>query len=137
VQQIGTPSEVYAHPANLFVAGFLGSPAMNFVRGSLDAQGGFEAGPLKLETGAGRTAQAAVLGVRPEHIQIEAGGALSGNVTLVEPMGNHQVVWLACGEHLLSSIVQDTRLITPGQTLAFSIDAGRVSLFNPDTGGAL
>ncbi|MES2126624.1 MAG: ABC transporter ATP-binding protein [Pseudomonadota bacterium] len=136
VQQVGTPSDVYERPANQFVAGFLGAPAMNFITGALDGQGRFEAGPLALQL-APRAAQAAVLGVRPEHIAIADGAPLAGTVSLVEPMGNHQVIWIACGEHLLSCIVQDTRVFAPGAPVAFSIDAQRVSLFDPASGTAL
>jgi multiple sugar transport system ATP-binding protein len=137
VQQIGTPSEVYERPANLFVAGFLGAPAMNIISGELDGQGRFGAGPLSLDVGGARARQSVVLGVRPEHISIAPGAPLSGVVSMVEPMGNHQIVWIACGEHLLSAIVQDPRVFTPGAELAFAIDAGRVSLFDPDSGRAL
>jgi multiple sugar transport system ATP-binding protein len=136
VQQVGTPTEVYERPANMFVAGFLGAPAMNFIKGAVDAQGGFAAGPLALALKAA-PATAAVLGVRPEHICIADGQPLQGTVSLVEPMGNHQVVWIACGEHLMSAIVQDTRAFAPGQQLAFGIDASRVSLFDPASGRAL
>jgi multiple sugar transport system ATP-binding protein len=135
VQQIGTPSEVYERPANMFVAGFLGAPAMNFIPGAVDAQGRFEAGPLVVALKA-QALPAAVLGVRPEHIRIGDGEPLAGTVSLVEPMGNHQIVWIACGEHLVSSVVHDTRSFTPGQPLAFGIDASRVSLFDPATGRA-
>jgi multiple sugar transport system ATP-binding protein len=138
VQQIGSPAEVYERPANRFVAGFLGAPSMNFIDGELDAQGRFVAGPLAVQLPAAPDgARTAVLGVRPEHIRIEPGAPLCGQVSLVEPMGNHQVVWIACGEHLLSSIVQDTRSFTPGDPLAFSIDPNRVSLFDPASGRAL
>jgi multiple sugar transport system ATP-binding protein len=137
VQQIGTPTEVYQRPANMFVAGFLGAPAINFVSGELDGQGRFAAGPVALELGGSRARQSAVLGVRPEHIRIEAGAPLSGVVSLVEPMGSHQVVWIACGEHLLSAIVQDPRGFAPGSRLAFSIAADRVSLFDPHSGRTL
>jgi multiple sugar transport system ATP-binding protein len=133
VQQIGTPTEVYERPANMFVAGFLGAPAMNFIPGALDGQR-FVAGPLSLPMT--MAAQPAVLGVRPEHIRIGSGAA-EGTVALVEPMGNHQVVWLSCGEHRLSAIVQELRRFTPGETVAFAIDAARVSLFHPDSGAAL
>jgi multiple sugar transport system ATP-binding protein len=137
VQQIGTPSEVYERPANMFVAGFLGAPAMNFVKGELDGQGNLAAGPLTLGLRSAHPAQSAVLGVRPEHIRIEANGPLSGVVSLVEPMGSHQVVWISCGEHLLSAIVQDARTFAPGAQLAFSIDAQRVSLFDPHSERAI
>ncbi|MFC0132578.1 ABC transporter ATP-binding protein [Massilia eurypsychrophila] len=136
VQQIGTPADVYERPANLFVAGFLGAPAMNFIAGEVDAHGFFRAGPLHVKL---RQAlpQRAVLGVRPEHIRIEAGGALAATVALVEPMGNHQVVWLACAGQQLSVVVQDSRHFTHGQAVSLNIDAARVSLFDPDSGKAL
>jgi multiple sugar transport system ATP-binding protein len=77
--------------------------------------------------------------MRPEHIRVEADmrGPHAGVVSLVEPMGNHQVVWISCGEHLLSAIVQDGRSFAPGAALAFSIDTSRVSLFDRDSGRAL
>jgi multiple sugar transport system ATP-binding protein len=135
VQQVGTPADVYDRPANLFVAGFLGAPAMNFVTGAIDGRGCFRAGALTLPiTG---DAQPAVLGVRPEHIRIDGGGKLAGAVELVEPMGNHQVVWLRCGAHLLSCIVQDARTFAPGEAVAFTIDAARARLFDPHDGKAL
>lgn len=142
VQQIGTPADVYERPANLFVAGFLGAPSMNFIHGDVDTYGFFRAGDsvrLKLRQA---LPCKAVLGVRPEHIRIntgavDGGGALQGRVALVEPMGNHQVVWLDCAGQQLACIAQDQRLFTPGQTVGFEIDAARVSLFDPDSGNAL
>ncbi len=134
IQQIGTPAEVYERPANRFVAGFLGSPSMNFIEGRADG-GRFGAGALVLDCAA--PSRAVTLAVRPEDIHIATDGALQATVTLVEPMGNHQVVWLDCGGHQLSSIVHDPRPLASGQALRFDIDAARVSLFDPDTGTRL
>jgi multiple sugar transport system ATP-binding protein len=141
VQQIGTPTEVYERPANLFVAGFLGTPAMNFIDGQLNGAGQFDAAPLSLQlpgTAQARPggARAAVLGVRPEHVHIASGASLSGTVSLVEPMGNHQVVWLQCGPHLLSAISQEGSYVS-GQQVAFAIDASRVSWFDRASGDNL
>jgi multiple sugar transport system ATP-binding protein len=137
VQQIGTPADVYERPANRFVAGFLGSPAMNFIDGEVDLHGRFHAGPLALALQQTLEPCAATLGVRPEHVHIGAAGTLEGKVTLVEPMGNHQVVWIACGNHLLSSIVHGGGTFLPGQSLRFGFDAARVSLFDPVHGTRL
>jgi multiple sugar transport system ATP-binding protein len=145
VQQIGTPLEVYERPANRFVAGFLGAPAMAFVEGALDGAGGFAAGELALVPGAGCCAQGlgaqpAVLGVRPEHVAIRADGPMAGTVSLVEPMGNHQVVWIRSGAHTLASLVHDdsaANKYAPGQAVRFAVDAGRVSLFDPQLGKRL
>ena len=134
IQQVGTPAEVYERPANLFVAGFLGAPAMNFVAGEVDAGGTFTGGALQLAL------DGAPLGVRPEHIALApaavgAGGAgLQGRVTLVEPMGAHRVVWLDCGGQQLSCIVQGGRALAPDDVVSFTIDAQRACLFDPDSG---
>jgi multiple sugar transport system ATP-binding protein len=143
IQQIGTPAEVYERPANRFVAGFLGAPAMTFIDGALDRAGRFVGGAISLDlpgaelAGAGAAASAVVLGVRPEQVEIRADGPLQGEVTLVEPMGNHQVVWLRCGAQAMSALVHDGRVFAPGQQLGFAIDAARVSLFDPADGRRL
>jgi multiple sugar transport system ATP-binding protein len=136
IQQVGAPAEVYERPANLFVAGFLGAPAMNFVRGALDGGGRFSAGALALDVSAAVAPagpRPAVLGIRPEHIAIVPGAPLAGTVTLVEPMGNHQVVWIEAGGQLLSAIVHDHRGFAVGQAVRFAVDASRASLFDPDS----
>ena len=138
IQQIGTPSEVYDTPANRFVAGFLGSPSMNFVEGEVDLHGRFHAGSLVLgPLDQGALPGAAILGARPEHLRICEDGPLSATVTLVEPMGNHQVVWLDAGGHALSVLVHDPRPLAAGQAVRFAIDAARVSLFDPASGRRL
>lgn len=130
VQQIGAPAEVYERPANLFVAGFLGAPSMNFLDGSLDGGGRFTSASLMLDTALPGKAGEVVLGIRPEHIAIQAAGPFEGTVALVEPMGNHQIVWIAVGERKLSAIVNDTRLFNLGDPVRFGVDTSRVSLFD-------
>ena len=143
IRQVGTPLDVYERPANRFVAGFLGAPAMAFVDGTLDGAGRFGADGVALTlpagagAGAGCAAGPAVLGVRAEHVELRADGPLAGEVTLVETMGNHQVVWLRCGKAALAGLVHDARRFAPGDTAAFAIDATRVSLFDPATGNRL
>jgi multiple sugar transport system ATP-binding protein len=139
IQQVGTPLDVYERPANRFVAGFLGAPAMAFIDGTLDAQGRFLADGFSLMPAyePRPVTQPAVLGVRPEHVAIRADGDMTGEVTLVEPMGNHQVVWMRCGKAALASLVHDGRHFAPGDRVAFAIDATRVSLFDPATGNRI
>ncbi|MBC7684809.1 MAG: ABC transporter ATP-binding protein [Bdellovibrionales bacterium] len=133
VQQIGAPAEVYERPANLFVAGFLGSPSMNFIDGQLDGQGRFASASLTFELDVGSSERGVVLGVRPEHILIGEAAPFAGTVALVEPMGNHQIVWIAVGERKLSAIVNDNRAFTLGQPVRFALDTARVSLFDKDS----
>ncbi len=139
VQQIGTPAEVYERPANRFVAGFLGSPPMQFIEGDVDTFSRFSAGAfaLNLATSAPELRGKVTLGVRPECVTIGEGEQLPATVTLVEPMGNHSVAWLDCGGQQLSSIANGTRQLLPGQQVRIGIDIARVSLFDPRTGNRL
>jgi multiple sugar transport system ATP-binding protein len=122
IQQIGTPGEVYARPANIFVAGFLGSPSMNFIEGMIVSEKG--AAP-----------SAAVLGVRPEHIRLHASGDAfpSAEVTLVETMGAHEVVWLDMQGHKLSAIAPSTGEFQIGAIVGVQMDLERASVFDPRT----
>ena len=130
VQQIGAPGEVYERPQNLFVAGFLGTPAMNFIDGTLDASGAFTSTSLNLGLGPRPGQGEVVLGIRPEHILIGESGPFAGTVALTEPMGNHQIVWITLGERKLSAIVNDNRLFALNQPVRFSVDTARLSLFD-------
>jgi multiple sugar transport system ATP-binding protein len=141
IQQIGAPAEVYEKPQNLFVAGFLGAPGMNLLQGRLNAASmGFESDSLRLDVSAyafqssAPGAQDVVLGIRPENLLIHAGGELQGTVSLIEPMGNHHVVWLDFGGKLLSSVVSGTLDFGVDQRVNFSIDLARISLFAQPNG---
>ena len=142
IQQIGVPSEVYERPENLFVAGFLGSPAMNFLHGHLKPDADsvrFESHGLSLDVRAyALRAQAGadrevVLGIRPENLQIHADGQFEATVSLIEPMGNHHVVWLEFDGKLLSSVVSGALRFCVDDTVRFSLDADRISLFDRAT----
>jgi multiple sugar transport system ATP-binding protein len=146
IQQIGAPAEVYERPANLFVAGFLGAPGMNFVPGTLVAH---PAGPaftsahiaMDLGSAALRSApqgrRAAVLGVRPEHIRVGDGGDCTGRVQLVEPMGNHSVVWIEHGSLVLAALVHEGPPLRADMPVRFAIDRSRVSVFDEASGDRL
>ena len=114
IQQVGTPGEVYARPANMFVAGFLGSPGINFIEG--EAAGA-----------------PAVLGVRPEHLALHAPGAghPEGQVTLVEAMGAHEVVWLDLQGQRLAAIAPATGTHQPGDRVGVRMAQERAILFDP------
>jgi multiple sugar transport system ATP-binding protein len=120
IQQIGTPGEVYARPANLFVAGFLGSPSMNFIDGEVVAA-------------PGDAAIAAVLGVRPEHLLLHPAGDAwpAAQVTLVEAMGAHEVVWLDMQGHRLAAIVPAAGVHRIGDAVGVEMDLARASVFEP------
>ena len=122
IQQIGTPAEVYARPANVFVAGFLGAPGMNFLEGELPSA----------EGGAPRPA---VLGVRPEHVRLGPPGeaAPAARVTLVETLGAHEVVWLDLQGQRLSALAPAAGTWAAGDRVSLRLDLDRASLFDAAT----
>ncbi len=149
IQQIGTPSEVYDRPANRFVAGFLGSPTMNFFEGELVADNGrllWRNAALAVDVSAypfaktPQNGEKAVLGVRPEHIDLVAGDqpALGqATVTLAEPMGASVVLWLDLGGTAMSAITESHTPHQRGHHLGVRLDPQRVSLFGLESGQRL
>jgi multiple sugar transport system ATP-binding protein len=142
IQQIGAPAAVYDKPDNLFVAGFIGSPAVNFHSGILSIDKGkisFEAETLSLDVSAYvfKTAPGngvkVMLGVRPENIQIHSQGDLQGTVSLIEPMGNHHVVWIDFGGNLWSSVVSGNLGFQVDESVRFSIDTTKISIFDQNS----
>ena len=142
IQQIGTPTDVYERPDNLFVAGFLGAPAMNFIEGELQEEHGelhFSAGALRLPlTGKWSLPSAqgrgVVIGLRPEHLRIDDAGSHAVRITLVEPMGNHDVVWVDWLGHPLSLIGHRVAEQGHGGEARLAVDAGRALLFDKSSG---
>ncbi|ALP64311.1 ABC transporter ATP-binding protein [Paraburkholderia caribensis] len=146
IQQFGTPAEVYARPANLFVATFLGSPAMNLLNGALHVQGaGVRFAGAKLDLDVSQYAfggqpdygKPCVLGVRPEDVRVRIGADSNqrGQVSLIEPMGNHRVIWLDYHGTQIASIDQEKTPVAVGDSVAFAIDGAHISLFD-EAGGA-
>jgi multiple sugar transport system ATP-binding protein len=139
LQQLATPAELYAHPANLFVATFCGSPPMNILSGEI-ADGAFrrKAGSLPLPTA---THSGPVkLGFRPEHATLAeptASGALPGEIYVVEPLGNETLVTIALGDALVN-IRQPADFSMPiGSRCGVRPAARHLHLFDDTTGEAL
>ena len=142
IQQFDTPDRVYGQPANMFVAGFLGSPAMNFVRGQLRRDGGgvrFESAALRVDVSgyafarAPADAQSAVLGIRPEHMRLvnaEAPHNAQAAVGLIEPMGANKIAWLDAQGTPLAMQVDPQAELVEGAQVALTLEAKHVSLFD-------
>src|SRR5215210_1793732 len=139
IQQIGSPDEIYHRPANLFVAGFVGSPQMNFIKGRLENTGeglSFLAGDRRLSlsgyqfAAAPSAGQEVVLGVRPEHLEITGAGTWSDfKVDIVEPMGADTVIWCSDGEGTIQVRTSGSKKAAPGEPLGLGVDAAQISLF--------
>ena len=142
LQQVGTPAELYARPANRFVAGFIGSPAMNFVPGSVTGslfQGAGASFAVPGATG-GSDGDEVVLGVRPHALHLVTDGAgLQGTVALVEPMGWETHVHVDVGELRLVARVETAQGESPvgaGDAVVLRPDTDGVHLFAPGAEGA-
>jgi multiple sugar transport system ATP-binding protein len=143
ILQVGPPMEIYERPATKFVAGFVGSPAMNF----LNAQGQIAPGSREIrvngaalampETREGLDTQSAILGARPEHIQITDDGPLRGRVFAVEYMGARQLVTIDTDAGRLRVRAPNTIRVDYGETVGLNFDPERVVVFNPDTDRAV
>lgn len=149
LQQMGTPTEVYDHPKNLFVAGFIGSPAMNFIPCRFDSQDfvieGIEGAagtrlPL-LSDGKGRlgnapTGRDLIWGVRPEDIALSRDPKpefLPTEVYVVEPLGSEKIINLRIAGHIIKARTAPTFIASAGETLYARIDQARSHIFDAAT----
>ncbi len=146
VEQIGSPLELYDRPNNLFVAGFIGSPAMNVVRGKLHRNGATsvvadDGSRLPLpQAAAGKEGQAVVFGIRPEHLML-AGSAAAGSIPLrvsvVEPTGADTFVYGELAGAQVCVVFEERHAFRPGETIQLTPKPGSVHLFDEVTGDVL
>ena len=149
VQQIGTPRQVFHDPNNLFVAGFIGTPQMNFFHGELhrEAETYFlELGGTRLEIAEEKQqrlrqydvpAQPVVAGIRPEHVLLTEGEGFSGQVDVIEMMGSNTHLHVRFGDEECVIVVPDgdepVREFQHGETVQFMFHADRIHLFSRET----
>ncbi|MDR6817714.1 multiple sugar transport system ATP-binding protein [Neorhizobium sp. 2083] len=138
VEQIGAPLELYDRPANQFVAGFIGSPSMNFLNGTITAEG-FAAPGIVLPLPAAAQFHAdrkAVYGIRPEHFALDENG-VPAEIILVEPMGSETQVTMKLGETPVTGVFRERVSLSPGATIRVRPDLDNVHLFAADGGQRL
>jgi multiple sugar transport system ATP-binding protein len=142
VEQIGAPLDLYDRPANRFVAGFLGSPAMNFLEGTLRSQNG-----PKLELAVGRSVplsrmpdggdgQKVVFGIRPEEIRIAEDG-VDARLVVVEPTGSETLLAIDFVGQELTCLLRQRASLSPGQDVKLSFASDSVHFFDPDSGARI
>ncbi|HEX5465414.1 MAG TPA: sn-glycerol-3-phosphate ABC transporter ATP-binding protein UgpC [Candidatus Limnocylindrales bacterium] len=151
LQQVGPPQVLYEHPVNKFVAGFIGSPAMNFMDMQLDrdadrsvVRDGDLAFPLpdRLRTEAGTTTgRPLTVGFRPEHIDV--GSAQSGEAgfrahcDVVEFLGNDELIHATVGEHEIVALIPSSVQVRPGDSLDLRVHLDKLHLFDRESSLAL
>ena len=135
VMQVGSPMELFNQPANEFVAGFLGSPKMNFFDGQLVGAADFQGNDVsaqgaRLVSTNKSVGDSVKLGVRPQHLVIDEQGVLEGNVTLVERLGTETILELLTpGGTLFRFASAESLDVEVGQNLRFSFDAAQAHIF--------
>ena len=162
IQQVDTPQKLYLEPCNLFVAGFIGSPQMNFIDGVILCENDtyyFEFGSEDTKTRAGvkykiklpatKNANDAlvpyvdkevVIGIRPEHVHNEAEliekfpeGIVESNVEVTELMGAETYLFMNCEGHAITARVDPSNTARPGDTIKITLEPGRIHLFDKET----
>jgi len=142
IQQLDAPQEIYNRPVNRFVAGFLGSPGMNFIEGKASGST-FSAGDTSIPLARYRFERApgegapAVLGIRPEHIFAGAAAkqqpfSQKAVVDVVEPMGSDTLVWTKLGNANVGFRMEAEKQLNPGEEIVVGFDPAKASIFGAD-----
>jgi multiple sugar transport system ATP-binding protein len=150
LQQVGSPQALYDHPDNRFVAGFIGSPSMNFLDveatgsgGSIVLKGDGIELPLPDRYAAsikGHEGKKLVAGVRPEHLDMKVdgpSGTLTGNADVVEYLGNEELIHLTVGTLDIVALIGSEYRVKPGDDMQLKISLDKVHLFDPESTLAL
>ncbi len=144
IEQTGSPLDLYDHPANQFVAGFIGSPAMNFLPGTLRRSA--DAAHIELHDGTrlaapvrsgGADGQAIVFGTRPEHLTLTDGAGIPARVVVMEPTGMDTFVACRHEGADLSAVFRERHDFAPGSTIHLLPDPQRAHLFDAGSGRRL
>ena len=157
IQQLGTPQELYDHPSNLFVAGFIGSPAMNFFPGAkvvgedgttkivLGGIGQAVVPPLFADRARAAAGRNLTFGVRPSHLEDAAlvssanasQSAIDGTVDVVENLGNELQVYLTAGGKSMVATLDPRSRVASGNKVKLYVESDNIHLFDTDTGQAI
>ncbi|TPK64040.1 MULTISPECIES: sn-glycerol-3-phosphate ABC transporter ATP-binding protein UgpC [unclassified Mesorhizobium] len=138
IEQVGAPLELFDRPANLFVAGFIGSPSMNLLKG-VARKGGVDIAGALFPVAPGNAVEegrAVVYGVRPEHLEIHADG-VPAKISVVEPTGSETLVFLRFGDGEMVALFRERHDFKPGDTLKLRPRLDHIHLFDAETGKRL
>jgi multiple sugar transport system ATP-binding protein len=139
LQQVGTPGDIYDHPANLFVAGFIGSPTMNFVPVTIQ-DGTAKAASFEVKLPKSVAAQKGTLGFRPEAVTdrvTENGSSMDMKVDVVERLGSDQFLYGQVGSDSVTARVDPRMAVAVGDQVKLGLDTRSLHLFDAETEGSL
>ncbi|WP_137929939.1 ABC transporter ATP-binding protein [Mesorhizobium comanense] len=138
IEQVGAPLDLFDRPANLFVAGFIGSPSMNLLKGVMRKDGVDIAGTVfpVAQGNAVEEGRAVVYGVRPEHLEIHPDG-VPAKISVVEPTGSETLVFLRFGDGEMVALFRERHDFKPGDTLKLKPRLDHIHLFDAETGKRL
>ena len=149
LQQVGAPQELYERPINKFVAGFIGSPAMNFINVSVQHDAGRTwlknsdlelAVPDRFAAGLAGSGDALTVGIRPEHFEVGDGNGaedvakMRATVDVVEFLGNEELIHMRVGEHDLVAILDTSHRVRPNDVLDMYVPVQKMHLFDQAEG---
>ncbi len=151
LQQVGAPQDLYDQPVNRFVAGFIGSPAMNFAEVTVTGQGGqarlkgdgleLPVPPRYRDAVGPTTDRKLILGFRPEHLDIGEAGEEAAHIEaradVVEYLGNEELLHVSLGGQDVVAIVDAENRVRPGDIVKLAFPLSKLHLFDPDTGLSL
>ncbi len=140
IQQLADPKTIYNKPANLFVAGFIGSPAMTMLKGvavegpAVRLEGGVTVPLAGYDGGLPAPGREVVLGIRPEHVTVRASGeGIPAVIDIDEPMGSDSLLWLTFAGQQLSARATADHAFAHGQPVTVTFDITKASLFDRET----
>ena len=145
LQQVGTPQQLYDHPVNRFVAGFIGSPSMNFVETDVpDGEGEIQTTdltvpvPAAFKEGMAGMSGKVVVGFRPEHLELgDVEGPVAvvkGTADVVEYLGNEELLHVTSGGKDIVAIVDSSYRVKPGDVVTLKLAADKLHMFNAESG---
>src|SRR5438128_1642974 len=139
LQQVGTPGEIYDHPANLFVAGFIGTPTMNFVPATV-TNGSAKASGFELKLPKAIAAQKGTLGFRPEAVTdrvVDGAPSFEMKVDVVERLGSDQFLYGMVGGDQVTARVDPRMTVGPGDRVKLGLDTRSLHFFDAESEQAL
>ncbi|HEV2027143.1 MAG TPA: ATP-binding cassette domain-containing protein, partial [Candidatus Dormibacteraeota bacterium] len=139
LQQVGTPGDIYDHPANLFVAGFIGSPTMNFVPATVE-NGSAKASGFEVKLPKPVSATKGTLGFRPEAVTdriVDGGTVMEMKVDVVERLGSDQFLYGQVGGDQVTARVDPRMAVQPGDKVRLGLDTRTIHFFDAESEQAL